>query len=89
MVLSKLYSNALMSSLNSRAGVYERSQMSDSHEEGHMTTGRFHTAQFTSVGLPVITRTDDFEWINGGDEQSTESVRLCPPSELRWELANQ
>jgi hypothetical protein len=68
-----------MSSLNSRAGVYERSQMSNSHEEGHTTTGRFHTAQFTSVGIPVTTGAYDFEWINGKDEQCSESVRLCPP----------
>ena len=62
MVLSKLYSNALMSSLNSRAEVPERTSMSEEREEGHTTTERFHTAQFTSVGIPVTTRTDDFEW---------------------------
>ena len=74
MMLSKLYSNALMSSLNSRAGVYESLSMSDSREEGHTTTGRFHATQFTSVGIPVTTGTD-FVWVNGGDEQNTDSVR--------------
>ncbi|KAN0118011.1 hypothetical protein V8E52_005598 [Russula decolorans] len=74
MVLSKLYSNALMSSLNSRAarGFYEGPSMSDSREEGHTTTGRFHATQFTSVGIPVTTRTDGSEWVNRGDEPRTD-----------------
>lgn len=75
MVLSKLYSNALMSSLNSRAGIHECHSMSDSREEGHTTTGRFHATQFTSVGIPVTTGTDNFEWMNGRDEQSAESTK--------------
>jgi hypothetical protein len=83
MVLSKLYSNALMSSLNSRAGFYESHSMSDSHEESHTTTGRFHATQFTSVGIPVITGPDGSEWANGGDEPSTDWVSLCPSCELR------
>jgi hypothetical protein len=82
MVLSKLYSNALMSSLNSRAGFYESHSRSDSREEGHATTGRFHATQFTSVGIPV-TGTDGSEWVSGGDEQGIDSVRLCPSCELR------
>ncbi|KAF8481656.1 hypothetical protein DFH94DRAFT_403736 [Russula ochroleuca] len=65
MVLSKLYSNALMASLNSRAGVY----VSESREETRTT--RFNTAQFTSVGVPITT--DDFGWMNGKDGQSSES----------------
>lgn len=73
MVLSKLYSNALMSSLNSRANFFESPSMSDSGEEGHTTTGRFHATQFTSVGIPVTTTTDGSEWANGGDEPSTDS----------------
>jgi hypothetical protein len=83
MVLSKLYSNALMSSLNSRAGFYDCPSMSDSREEGHTTTGRFHATQFTSVGIPVIIGADGFELANGKDEQGIESVRLCPSCELR------
>jgi len=80
MVLSKLYSNALMSSLNSRAGIYARPPMSDSREEGHTSLRCVHATQFTSVGIPV---TDDFEWVNGRDEESTQSVRHCPTCELR------
>lgn len=65
-----------MSSLNSRAAsVHEYSC-----EEGQVTTGRFHTAQFTSVGIPVTIGADDVEWVNGRD---TDSVRLCPSCELR------
>jgi hypothetical protein len=81
-MLSKLYSNALMSSLNSRAGFYERPK-SDLREEGHTTTGRFNATQFTSVGIPVTTGTDGSEWVDGGDEPSTDWVRLCPSCELR------
>lgn len=73
MVLSKLYSNAFMSSLNSRTGFYEGPSKSDSREENHMTTGRFHATQFTSVGIPV---TDDSESVNGRDEPSTDLVSL-------------
>lgn len=75
MVLSKLYSNALMASLNSRAGVY----VSESREEARTT--RFNTAQFTSIGFPITT--DDFgsPWENGKDGQGFESVRLCPSCE--------
>jgi hypothetical protein len=83
MVLSKLYSNALMSSLNSRAGFYECPSMSDSRGEGHTTTRRFQATQFTSVGIPVTTGTDDFDWVNGRHEQCADSVRLCVPCELR------
>lgn len=85
MVLSKLYSNALMSSLNSRAaGIHERHSMSDSRDANHATTGRFHTAQFTSIGIPVTIGTDGVEWgVIGRDEQSVDSVRLCPSCELR------
>ena len=77
MVLSKLYSNALMASLNSRAGVY----VSESREE--TSTTRFDAAQFTSVGVPITT--DDFgsPWVNGKDGQGFESVRLCPSCERR------
>ena len=57
--------------------------MSDSREEGHTMTGRFHATQFTSVGIPVTTGTDGSEWVNGGNEPSTESKRLCPSCELR------
>jgi hypothetical protein len=83
MVLSKLYSNAFMSSLNSRAGFYNDPSMSGSREESHTTTGRFHATQFTSVGIPVTIGTDDSESVNGRDEPSTDSVRLCPSYELR------
>jgi hypothetical protein len=88
MVLSKLYSNALMSSLNSRAVVYACPSTSDLREEGHATTGRFQPTQFTSVGIPVTTGTDDFDWVNGRGEQSTDSVRLCSSCELRRGQAN-
>lgn len=74
MVLSKLYSNALMASLNSRVGAYEHAATSDSRQESRVTSRRFNTAQFTSVGIPVTT--DGFEWVNGSDGQSAESVRL-------------
>ena len=77
MVLSKLYSNALMVSLNSRVGVYERQTMSDLPEGSHTTSRRFNTPQFTSIGIPVTT--SEFEWVNGGDGQGAESVRPCPP----------
>jgi hypothetical protein len=62
--------------------------MPDSREEGHTTTGRFHATQFTSVGIPVTTGTDDFEWVNGKDRQSTDSVRLSLSCELRRGPAN-
>ena len=77
-MLSKLYSNALMASLNSRAGVKERSTTSDSHEGSHTISGRF-----TSVGIPVTTRNSEFEWVNGCDGQGLESVRLCTRCKLR------
>ena len=57
--------------------------MSDSRGEGHTTTRRFQATQFTSVGIPVTTGTDDFDWVNGRDEQFADSVRLCVPCELR------
>jgi len=75
MVLSKLYSNALMSSLNSRAGFFDSLSASDSRKEGHTTTGHFHPTQFTSVGIPVITGTDGSEWVSGRDEPGTDWVR--------------
>jgi len=52
MMLSKLYSNALMASLNSRSGVYERS-LPSSLRDG--TYGIGNTVQFTSVGIAVTT----------------------------------
>ena len=81
-MLSKLYSNALMASLNSRAGVNEHPKLSDSSEESNTTSGRFNASQFTSVGIPVTTA-DEFEWVNGSDGQGFEPVRLCPQCELR------
>ena len=80
MVLSKLYSNALMASLNSRASVNEHPKMSDSGEE-NTTSGRFNASQFTSVGIPVTT-TDEFEWVNGSDGQGFEPVSFCPKCEI-------
>jgi len=65
--LSKLYTNALMASLNSRAGVYERSLPTStaSGEETYpnSTSGYFNTVQFTSVGvgLPMTAHTSDTE----------------------------
>ena len=76
-MLSKLYSNALMSSLNSRAGFSASPSTSDAREEGPMTTGRFHATQFTSVGIPVATGTDGSEWANVQDEPGTDWVRFC------------
>ena len=73
-MLSKLYNNALMASLNSRAGAYERPTMSDSPEECRTT--HFNTVQFTSVGIPVTT--GGFERESRNDEQIAQSVRLCP-----------
>ena len=68
MVLSKLYSNALLSSLNSRAAsVNERHSMQD-------------LPQFTSVGIPVTIGADNVEWVNVKD---TDSVRLWPSCDLR------
>jgi len=52
MMLSKLYSNALMASLNSRSGIYERSLPSSSRDA---TYGNGNTVQFTSVGIAVTT----------------------------------
>ena len=76
MVLSKFYSNALMASLNSRAGVYyEHATMSDSQEENRTTSRGSNTPQFTSVGIPV-TITDAFESVNGREVRSAKSVRL-------------
>ena len=63
-----------MASLNSRVGVYEHAATSDSRQESRMTSRCFNTAQFTSVGIPVTT-TDEFEWVDGEDAQSAESVR--------------
>jgi hypothetical protein len=57
--------------------------MPDSREEGHPTTGCFHATQFTSVGIPVTTGTDDFERVDGRDEKITEPVRLFSSGELR------
>ena len=68
MMLSKLYSNALMASLNSRSGVYERSLPSSSHDA---TYG--NTVQFTSVGIAVTT--DDSGSTNGTAVQDAISVR--------------
>ena len=82
MVLSKLYSNAFMSSLNSRSSFYEGPSKSDSREENPTTTGRFHATQFTSVGIPV---TDDSESVNGGDEPSTDLVRLQFVHHANWD----
>ena len=79
MVLCKLYSNALMSSLNSRAGIYERHTISDSCEGGH-ASGRFNTAQFTSIGIPATT--SEFEWVNRRNRQGAESVRLRPSRDV-------
>ena len=83
MILSKFYSNALMASLNSRAGIYEHGTMSNSREdsESRMTSRRFNTAQFTSVGIPV-TLTDGFECVNGRDIQSAELVRLTVRADM-------
>lgn len=60
MMLSKLYSNALMASLNSRSGVYERSLPSSSRDG---TYGNGNTGQFTSVGIAVTT--DDSMSLSG------------------------
>jgi hypothetical protein len=64
MMLSKLYSNALMASLNSRARVYERFA-SESRGESRATSGRCDSAQFTSIGIPVSA--GDFDWVNERD----------------------
>jgi hypothetical protein len=79
-VLPKLYSNALVASLNSRAAINELPTMSDSREGGCTTSGRFNTAQFTSVGIPVTT--DDFGGADGKDGQDLALVRLYPLREL-------
>jgi hypothetical protein len=63
-MLSKLYSNALMASLNSRAHVYERFA-SESRGESRATSGRCDSAQFTSIGIPVSA--GDFDWVNERD----------------------
>jgi hypothetical protein len=76
MVLSKLYSNALMASLNSRSGVYEHTDPGEGHT---LTRG----AQFTSVGIPVTT--DGFGWVNGRNGQDADSVRLA--STMRSEMS--
>ncbi|KAH9980494.1 hypothetical protein BJV74DRAFT_981662 [Russula compacta] len=52
MVLSKLYSNALMASLHSRGGVYERT-VSSALYDAERSAGCFNTVQFTSVGVAV------------------------------------
>jgi hypothetical protein len=83
MVLSKLYSNALMSSLNSRTGGYESRLTSNSGEVGHMITGRFHATQFTSVGIPVTTGTDDSDCLDIRGGQTADSVSFCLSCELR------
>jgi len=49
-VLSKLYSNALMASLNSRSGVYERTLPLSSRDYTYRNSD---TIQFTSVGIAV------------------------------------
>jgi len=69
-MLSKLYSNALMASLNSRSGVYERSLPSSSR---HATYGNGNTVQFTSVGIAVTT--DDSGSMSGTAVQDDISVR--------------
>lgn len=57
-----MYTNALMASLNSRAGVYERSlPTSTRSEEAYSTSGYFNTVQFTSVGVPMTAHASDTE----------------------------
>ncbi|KAF8481647.1 hypothetical protein DFH94DRAFT_403233 [Russula ochroleuca] len=74
MVLSKLYSNALMASLNSRAGcIYERPTMSDPREESLTTSGHFNTAQFTSIGVPVTT--GEFECVQRSESERVNAGR--------------
>jgi hypothetical protein len=68
-MLSKLYSNALMASLNSRSGVYERSLPSSSRDG---TYGNGNTGQFTSVGIAVTT--DDSMSLSGTAVQDGFSV---------------
>ncbi|KAH9988923.1 hypothetical protein BJV77DRAFT_718173 [Russula vinacea] len=70
MVLSKLYSNSLMASLNSRARVSERFT-SESRRESCETSRRCDSAQFTSVGIPVTI--GDIEWSDGREGQSVKS----------------
>ncbi|KAI0275178.1 hypothetical protein BC834DRAFT_965607 [Gloeopeniophorella convolvens] len=48
-MLSKLYSNALMASLNSRAGVYERFLPPGPHNGEYPTHGRITTLQFNGI----------------------------------------
>lgn len=69
MMLSKLYSNALMASLNSRSGVYERSLPSSSRDS---TYRNGNTGQFTSVGIAVTT--DDSMSLSGTAVQDGFSV---------------
>jgi len=55
-ILSKLYSNALMASLNSRADVYERSLPTSTRDnDGCSPSGRCNTTQFTTLGIDMTT----------------------------------
>jgi hypothetical protein len=73
-VLSKLYSNALMASLNSRAGIYQRSQPSVSREdERYSTPGHFERDQFTTIGVAMTV--DGSASVRGVTAQDTKSVR--------------
>jgi len=62
--LSKLYSNALMASLNSRAGVYERSLEIRTHDSERCSPGYRNTVQFTTVGIDVTTNSESVNETN-------------------------
>ncbi|KAH9958995.1 hypothetical protein BC827DRAFT_1217005 [Russula dissimulans] len=69
--LSKLYSNALMASFNSRADVYERSlPTSTPDNDGCSPSGRCNTAQFTTLGIDMTTHLESVREINERDGKS-------------------
>ncbi|KAI0299867.1 hypothetical protein BC826DRAFT_715853 [Russula brevipes] len=73
-VLSKLYSNALMASLNSRAGIYQRALPSVSREdERYSTPGHFERDQFTTIGVAMTV--DGSASVGGTVVQDTKSAQ--------------